>query len=134
MKITPFPAEFANSFCQSLNTLRLLSSALTCVMVSSEIDLRGEWVGYYSGHFDEVVRISQDGDQVEAVKITGDDFVPAGEVTWRADLKTGHGQGQIAEREFRNPRFIPGRLTIMNREKILFQWERCGWVEYRRDE
>ena len=103
-------------------------------MVIAEINLTGDWVGYYSGHFDEVVRISQEGEQVEATKVTGDDFVPAGEVTWRADLRTGRGEGQIAEREFRNPRFIPGRLTIMSPEKILFQWDKCGWVEYRRDD
>lgn len=99
-----------------------------------EVDLSGEWLGFYTGHFDEVVRIIQSGDYVEAVKVTGDDYVPADEVTWRASLQSGRGEGQIAEREFRNPRFVPGRLRIESADRIVFTWEGCGEVEFRRDE
>jgi hypothetical protein len=98
------------------------------------MDLSGEWIGHYPGHFDEVIRIHQQEDAVEAVKITGDDYVPAGAITWKADLRTGTGQGQIAEKEFRNARFIPGRLKILSEERIVFTWERCGSVEFRKDE
>lgn len=97
-------------------------------------DFNGEWLGYYTGHFDEVVRIVQTGDYIEAIKITGDEYVPAEEVTWRASLKTGRGEGQIAEREFRNPRFVPGRLTILDPDHLIFRWEGCGEVEFRRDD
>ena len=38
---------------------------------AGKIDLSGEWLGFYTGHFDEVVRVVQSGDWVEAVKITG---------------------------------------------------------------
>jgi hypothetical protein len=98
------------------------------------IDLSGEWLGFYTGHFDEVVRITQRGDWIEAIKITGDDFVPAEEITFRANVTTGRGEGQIAEREFRNARFVPGTLKIVNEDKIVFRWEQCGEVEFRRDE
>ncbi|MGN6386661.1 MAG: Cyclin D1-binding domain-containing protein [Verrucomicrobiota bacterium] len=101
---------------------------------TSAIDLTGEWLGYYTGHFDEVVRIQQKGEYVEAVKITGDDYVPADEITWRADVSTGKGEGQIAEREFRNARFVPGRLQVVGPDKIIFTWLGCGEVEFRRDE
>jgi hypothetical protein len=97
-------------------------------------NLAGEWIGHYTGHFDEVIRIHQVADQLEAIKITGDDYVPAGAVTWRANLRDGKGEGQIAEREFRNPRFVPGRLVFLNEERIQFVWENCGTVEYRRDD
>src|SRR5687768_8104607 len=100
----------------------------------ASVDLNGEWLGYYTGHFDEVVRIEQDGEFVQAVKITGDDYVPAEEITWRANLSTGRGEGQIAERDFRNPRFVPGRLRILSPERIVFIWEGCGEVEFRRDD
>jgi hypothetical protein len=98
------------------------------------VNLSGEWLGYYTGHFDEVVRITQKGDCVEAIKVTGDEYVPADEVTWRANLRTGSAEGQIAEREFRNPRFVPGRLQIVSPDRILFTWEGCGEVEFRRDD
>lgn len=103
-------------------------------MQSSNCDLSGEWVGFYTGHFDEFIRIVQRGDVVEAVKITGDDFVPADEITWRANVNTGYGEGQIAEREFRNPRFVPGKLKVVDHDKIVFSWMNCGEVEFRRDE
>jgi hypothetical protein len=103
-------------------------------MISASIDLTGEWVGYYAGHFDEVIKITHLGDQVEAVKITGDDYVPADAITWRANLTTGLGEGQIAEKEFRNPRFIAGKLTVLSSERIAFEWFGCGKVEYRRDD
>jgi hypothetical protein len=98
------------------------------------VDLTGEWIGNYPGHFDEVVRIEQDGDIVQAVKITGDDYVPAGAVTWRANLSTMRGEGQVSEREFVRPRFIPGNLEILNPERIVFRWENCGEVEFRKDD
>lgn len=104
-------------------------------MVSTvDLDLVGEWIGHYPGHFDEVVRIEQEGEEVRAVKITGDDYVPAGAVTWRADLRTFRGEGQIAEKEFRHPRFVPGELVIVNQERIIFRWKNCGEVEFRKDE
>jgi hypothetical protein len=96
--------------------------------------LSGDWIGRYPGHFDEVIRIRQEGAAVEAVKITGDENVPAGEVTWRANLATGRGEGQLAEKEFRNSRFVPGRLVVHSPERIEFVWEKIGSVEFRRDD
>jgi hypothetical protein len=103
-------------------------------MVKEALNLTGEWVGHYTGHFDEFIRIVHDGSKVEAWKITGDDYVPAGALTWRADLLTGRGEGQIAEKEFRNARLIPGQLTVVNSDRIVFEWVGCGRVEYRRDD
>jgi hypothetical protein len=123
--------------CSSVRMKLLLgmaSETLEQSLTRVTIDLTGEWLGFYTGHYDEVVRITQKGDFVEAVKITGDEYVPAEEVTWRANLRTGCGEGQIAEREFRNARFVPGRLRIVSPDKITFTWENCGEVEFRRDD
>ena len=99
-----------------------------------QTNLAGEWIGRYPGHFDEIVTITQEGRSAVAVKITGDEHVPAGEITWRADLATLQGEGQVAEREFHRPRFVPGRLEVVSRDLIIFYWENLGSVEYRRDD
>lgn len=100
----------------------------------ARLDLSGEWIGHYTGHFDEVVRVTQFGDHVEAVKVTGDDHVPAGEMTWWANLRTGRGQGRVAEQEFRNPRLVPGRIVVVDGDHLTFHWAGIGSVEYRRDD
>lgn len=97
-------------------------------------DLAGEWIGRYPGHFDETVLLTQTGPEVQAIKITGDEHVPAGEMTWRADLRTRRGQGQVAEREFHRPRLVPGWLEVVNADLIVFHWEQIGCVEFRRDD
>ncbi len=98
------------------------------------VDLNGEWIGHYKGHYDEIIVVVQEGSLAVARKVSGDDFVPAGEITWRVDVSTGAGEGQVAEREFRRPRFVPGRLEILSRERIVFHWDGLGSVEFRRDD
>ena len=104
-------------------------------METLKLDLTGDWIGNYNGHHDEVVRVTQAGNRVEAIKITGDLHVPAGEVTFRAELYgwRGRGEGQIAQLEFHNPRFVPGRLEIVDDDHFLFEWRGMGVVEFRRD-
>lgn len=102
--------------------------------IENELNLTGEWIGFYPGHYDECVRITQRGNDLEAIKITGDDYVPAGAITWRANLRTGRGVGQVSEQGFRNPRFIPGSLQVLNQERIIFAWENYGEVEFRKDD
>ncbi len=98
------------------------------------VSLAGEWIGHYSGHFDQVVRITQTGDEIEAVKITGDEHVPGGMVTFRANIRTGIGEGQVAEKEYRNACYVPGKLEITSPERIAFTWQNCGRVEFRKDD
>jgi len=80
--------------------------------ISAAINLAGEWIGHYRGHFDQVIKITQLGEEIVAVKITGDEHVPGGSVTFRANVRTGAGEGQVAEKEYRNACFVPGRLEI----------------------
>jgi hypothetical protein len=92
----------------------------------------GEWIGHYED-FNQVVNITRIHDCIQAKKITGDDYVPAEEITWMAHLYTYEGQGQVAEKGFRNPRWVPGRLEIVSSEIIIFHWEEHGCVEFRKD-
>ena len=97
-------------------------------------NLAGEWIGHYRGHFDQVIKITQLGEEIVAVKITGDDHVPGGAVTFRANVRTGAGEGQVAEKEYRNACFVPGKLEVAGPDRIAFTWENCGRVEFRKDD
>ena len=103
-------------------------------LISPSIRLEGEWIGNYHGHFEEVIRIDSVQGRWVATKITGDENVPAGEITWRADAATGRGEGQIAGEGFTQPRFVPGHLEILSPDRIVFHWKKVGRVEYRRDD
>lgn len=103
-------------------------------LVPPSIRLEGEWIGNYHGHFEEVIRIDSVQGRWVATKITGDENVPAGEITWRADAATGRGEGQIAGEGFTQPRFVPGHLEILSADRIVFHWKKVGRVEYRRDD
>lgn len=99
-------------------------------IVDDDVDLNGRWRGRFGPHGDEIVAISQEGDRITAKKVTGDKNVPAGEVTFRARLEGwgGPGEGQIAERGFRNARFVPGWFALLGRDKISFEWFGIGRV------
>ncbi|KAL8264751.1 hypothetical protein R6Q59_022881 [Mikania micrantha] len=49
---------------------------------------------------------------VEAVKITGDPYVPAGQIA------RYRGQGRLADPGFQNPRWVDGELVILDGKYI----------------
>ncbi len=97
------------------------------------LDLSGEWIGSYPV-VEETIKIEQTGSFVRAEKITQGEYVPSGEMTFVADLVSGIGSGRISQKEFRNDRWVPGSLDIINNDCIRFRWFGVGAVEFRRDE
>ena len=98
------------------------------------VDLSGEWIGNYPS-VQQTIKITQQGTHVRAEKITSDnEFVPAGEVTFVADLCSGFGSGRIAQREFRRNGWVTGSLSVMDQNRISFRWHGFGAVEFRRDQ
>jgi hypothetical protein len=96
----------------------------------------GKWVGYYPGHGEEIIEVTLQGNQFVATKVTGDNNVPAGQITWRVnignDIHVLQGEGQIANAGFCSPSFVTGILNIISEGQIVFSWGLIGSVSYRR--
>lgn len=117
--------------------------------------LNGLYIGAYGVYSSEVIQMrrrygqwQEDGraketsdlefyEYVEALKITGDPYVPAGQVAFRAKVGKGYqlphkgiipeefgviarykGEGRLAEPGFQNPRWVDGELVILDGKHI----------------
>jgi hypothetical protein len=87
-------------------------------------DLTGFWLADYGSHGLEILEILQKDNYLIAKKITGDVHVPAGEISFYVDtLKNGDGKIQIAERDFKNQEWVPGKIIeILDNDTFIFQW------------
>ena len=85
--------------------------------------LEGDWLCKYGPHGPQLVRVFEHRDGVAAVKITGDEHIPAGELTWQSSTASLHelgcstgkefvGQIQLAEPGYQRPRFKPAKLKV----------------------
>jgi len=61
--------------------------ARSCI---SHFNLEGLWVGKYGPHGYEMINVTYVGDSIVAYKVTGDQNVPSGEISFKADLKPAY--------------------------------------------
>jgi hypothetical protein len=92
----------------------------------------GRWIGQYP-ETEQTVDIEQHGAQLLAVKVTGNDYMPAGVATFAVDLDTMDAIGFTGNRETGEMQSVPGRITVIDRDRFRFQWRGHGGVIFRRE-
>jgi len=105
------------------------------------LDLSGRWEasGYqcpWGTFHTEVVEVAHEGEQIVAVKIIGDDCVPAGFETFRGRLPTGASVGAITW-TVGQPRApasgqVPGFLRVLDENRFVAGDESGGDLVFRR--
>ena len=115
-----------------------------------QFQLEGLWVGRYGDNF-QMVNVTYTGDLLTAHKVTGDNHVPKGEITFQVDLSPSSkehldpielgsdamaqwgskylqryaGQGQVAANGFVNRKWLDGQLILVN-QYFSFAWLPTG--------
>lgn len=117
-----------------------------------QFNLDGLWVGKYGEHGFEMINVTYSGDTLIAYKVTGDRNVPKGEISFEVDLSPptdmgvlepielgeqaaeqwGNrylqrfaGEGQVASRGFKNPKWLDGQLILVG-QYFSFAWLPIG--------
>ncbi|GLT97994.1 hypothetical protein SLE2022_155310 [Rubroshorea leprosula] len=158
LKVLRDVGELINLTLSQSQNRQPLSGSMTFhrIEISSSPDpLNGLYIGAQGLYASEVINLKrkfgqwqEDGgtketsdlefyEYVEAVKLTGDPYVPAGQVAFRAKIGQRYqlphkgiipeefgviarykGQGRLAEPGFRNPRWVDGELVILDGKYI----------------
>ncbi|GLT68556.1 hypothetical protein SLA2020_407750 [Shorea laevis] len=158
LKVLRDVGELINLTLSQSQNRQPLSGSMTFhrIEISSSPDpLNGLYIGAQGLYASEVINLKrkfgqwqEDGgtketsdlefyEYVEAVKLTGDPYVPAGQVAFRAKVGQRYqlphkglipeefgviarykGQGRLAEPGFRNPRWVDGELVILDGKYI----------------
>lgn len=157
MKVLRDVGELLNLTLSQAQTHQSLSGSTVFnrIEIPATMDpLNGLYIGAHGLHYSEILHLrrkfgqwQEDGgtksknlefcEYVEALKLTGDRYVPAGQVAFRAKVGKRNqlphkgiipeefgvvaryrGQGRLAEPGFRNPRWVDGELVILDGKYI----------------
>ncbi|CDO97385.1 unnamed protein product [Coffea canephora] len=158
MKVLKDVGELINLTLNQARNHQPLSGSTTFSRIDipgNQDPLNGLYIGAHGLYTSEVIHLrrkfgqwKEDGrkeeppnvgfyEYVEAVKLTGDPYVPAGQIAFRAKVGNRYqlphkgiipeefgvvaryrGQGRLAEPGFRNPRWVDGELVILDGKYI----------------
>lgn len=82
---------------QFVDAARCRDQLLVLKRFLPQYQLAGLWKGNYPTGGEALIRLRYEGDTLFATKVTGDGHVPAGEITFQADLTTPYHEATICE-------------------------------------
>eukprot|EP01116_Phalansterium_solitarium_P010713 TRINITY_DN2584_c0_g1_i1.p2 TRINITY_DN2584_c0_g1~~TRINITY_DN2584_c0_g1_i1.p2 ORF type:complete len:124 (-),score=4.84 TRINITY_DN2584_c0_g1_i1:120-491(-) len=87
-------------------------------------DLEGFWEADFGPNGIELLEICRsESDVLVARKVTGDEHVPGGQVSFEFALRTGDGRIQIAQRNFRDREWKRAIISqIQDHNHFVFTW------------
>jgi outer membrane protein OmpA-like peptidoglycan-associated protein len=103
----------------------------SAVAPSPRYDLNGEWEANVTAPpriVTEKLAIQQISTKVTATKVTGDEYVPAGKVSLRANYTANPFQGEVqcAFPGYRNPYWRPVTLTVIDATHLKLKGPSCN--------
>ena len=103
-----------------LISLLLVTSAWAeDINTAQDLNLEGKWIATYVPiSYEEIVDVSKQGNEYIVTKVRGDQYVPSGEVSMKADLNFQNCKAQGASKGFKNPYWIDCRLEVVSEDLI----------------
>ena len=112
----------------TLITVTLLFLGL--ISANEELDqkfnLEGYWFAIYPSSYEEAVKVVKEGRNYVATQTIGNDYIPAGEISFEMDDAFQNCKGQIAGRDFTNPSFIDCELVSVNNDLLVLEVKSNG--------
>tara|TARA_B100001750_G_C15413123_1_gene548820 strand:+ start:66 stop:920 length:855 start_codon:yes stop_codon:yes gene_type:complete len=100
--------------------------------IIKDLNLEGRWIAAYLPiSYEEIIDVSKQGNEYIVTKIRGDQYVPSGEVSMKADLNFQNCKGQGASKGFKNPYWIDCRFEVVSEDLIAGFGEGIYLVAYR---
>jgi len=115
--------EFAEDLSSKRFTRDWLEFYKTC---RSHANFSGVWVACFGTHGEEFVNVRHSGYKIEAVKITGDPYIPAGKPTFNIwlsdDLTSGEGEIHLADEGYIDPKWGKASMAVTSRDSFDILW------------
>uniref|UniRef100_A0A6U3S517 Uncharacterized protein n=1 Tax=Ditylum brightwellii TaxID=49249 RepID=A0A6U3S517_9STRA len=146
--------EFAESKGNTKEATAYRQEAMAARSCIPHFNIEGLWIGKYGEHGYEMINVTYAGDTLIATKVTGDENVPKGEISFTADLSPKlpsdegslepialteaaskqwgiknlmryPGKGHVASKGFVNKQWMDGQIILVG-EYFSFAWLPIG--------